>query len=50
MAGGQHGGRGFRAARLVDGDSNLGHEAAFLHLFMEAKIVLAETWKYGHAI
>lgn len=50
MAGGQHGGHGVRAARLVDGDSNLGHGAAFLHLFMEAKIVLAGTGNYGHAI
>lgn len=50
MATGVHGDLGVRAARHVDGESNLGHEAAFLHLFMEAKIVLAETWKYGHAI
>ena len=50
MAGGQRGSRGVRAARLADGESKLEHETAFLHLFMEAEIVLAETRTCGHAI
>ena len=44
-----HNGGGRVAARLVDGDSKLGHEDAIV-LFMEANIVMARAGKYGHAI